>query len=78
MVCQNWYGGAMRTLPETNGGAFYGAAERVRGVPKWARRCHADAATGALGGDPHGATKIVSGVPKLVRWCHAGAVTGAF
>ena len=54
----------------------YGASKRVRGVPKWRRRRHANAATGAFGGAPHGATILVRA--KSVRWRHANPATGAF
>ena len=57
---------------------LYGATILVRGVPKWVRRCHAGAATGAFNGIPYGATILVMDVPKWVRRCHAGAATGAF
>eukprot|EP00959_Pyramimonas_sp_CCMP1952_P132116 2762537-Pyramimonas_sp.AAC.1 len=36
--------------------------KRVKGVPKWVRKRHADPATGAFGGTPYRATKLVEGV----------------
>eukprot|EP00959_Pyramimonas_sp_CCMP1952_P435316 9115542-Pyramimonas_sp.AAC.1 len=38
-------------------GAPYGATNRLRGVPNWARWCHANPPTGSFGGAPYGATK---------------------
>ena len=42
-VCRSMWRGRVRAVTATGalGGAPYGATKRVRGVPKWARWCHA-------------------------------------
>ena len=59
--------GACGRRPWAFSGAPYGATILVRGVPKWVRCRHANAATGAFSGAPYGATILVTAVPKWIR-----------
>ena len=59
--------GAGTTCGRTRWGHWWsslGGTKRVRGLPKWRRRCHANPATGAFGGAPYGATIRVKGALK--------------
>eukprot|EP00959_Pyramimonas_sp_CCMP1952_P177151 3702959-Pyramimonas_sp.AAC.1 len=48
-------------------GSIWGR-ETFEGCAKWARRAHATAAIGAVGGAPFEATRRVRSVPKWARW----------
>eukprot|EP00959_Pyramimonas_sp_CCMP1952_P114330 2390557-Pyramimonas_sp.AAC.1 len=57
----------------TCGGAPRGAANRVRGVPKWAAVAYAAPATGAFGGaPPHGAARRLWGPGPRERCAEIG------
>eukprot|EP00959_Pyramimonas_sp_CCMP1952_P029401 617186-Pyramimonas_sp.AAC.1 len=59
--------GGWRVQMNPPAGTFDGvpwAMKRAIGVPKRARRSHANCTSGTFGGAPYGATKRVRGVPK--------------